>query len=76
MIFSILKSISVLTGANAVDVTIPQTLFEVARGDNITVPCAFKTTVSQKLVLLEWSNQADQVDADEVRLLLCLSVFM
>ncbi|AWP01314.1 putative cell surface A33 antigen-like [Scophthalmus maximus] len=47
---------AVLSSVGALQVNIPQEVYEVARGDNITLPCEFKTTnPTSKLVVISWS---------------------
>lgn len=62
---------TVLTGVEAA-VEIPKQQYEVARGDNVTLPCTFKSTTNNAPALIEWSSQVD-ANAEEVRLL-CVSV--
>lgn len=59
-----------LAAIDAVSVTIPQATYEVARDDNITIPCTFGTIDQTKLILMQWSIRGDAPNADEVRLLL------
>uniref|UniRef100_I3J5X4 Ig-like domain-containing protein n=1 Tax=Oreochromis niloticus TaxID=8128 RepID=I3J5X4_ORENI len=62
-------SITVLSGVGAVTVTIPQSQYEYARGDNITLPCSFTTTASitsQTLVVITWSSLTQQTTIEEV----------
>ncbi|KAK2853832.1 hypothetical protein Q5P01_006493 [Channa striata] len=65
-IFTLTLICVVLTGIAAVTVDIPQASYEVARGKNITLPCTYKTTTAKKPILMEWSAQAEQVDAEEI----------
>lgn len=65
-----------LAGTDALTVTIPPGPYEVARGNNITVPCSFQgLTDPSKLVMMQWSSVADQVGADDVRQWLCFRLF-
>uniref|UniRef100_A0A668SLF3 Ig-like domain-containing protein n=1 Tax=Oreochromis aureus TaxID=47969 RepID=A0A668SLF3_OREAU len=62
-------SITVLSGVSAITVTIPQSQYEYARGDNITLPCSFTTTTpinSRTLVVITWSSLTQQTVIDEV----------
>uniref|UniRef100_A0A668SL35 Ig-like domain-containing protein n=1 Tax=Oreochromis aureus TaxID=47969 RepID=A0A668SL35_OREAU len=62
-------SITVLSGVGAVTVTIPQSQYEYARGDNITLPCSFITTAtitSRTQVVITWSSLTQQTPIDEV----------
>lgn len=61
-------------GTDAIDVSIPQAEYEVEKGKDITVPCTFKPVHPSRLVMLEWTNIADEVDADAVRRLLSVCV--
>ncbi|XP_063067662.1 glycoprotein A33 (transmembrane), paralog a [Engraulis encrasicolus] len=54
----------------AIQVTVPQDTYEVARGDNVTLPCSFTTTKSDPLAVVTWS-----VDASEDRELTILTYF-
>ncbi|KAF7212343.1 cell surface A33 antigen [Nothobranchius furzeri] len=38
-----------------ITVNIPNSLYKVARGDNITIPCSFITTVQPKQAVITWS---------------------
>uniref|UniRef100_A0A3P9BDV4 Cell surface A33 antigen n=2 Tax=Haplochromini TaxID=319058 RepID=A0A3P9BDV4_9CICH len=42
----VFMSMTVLTGVGAIDVTMPQSQYEFARGDNITLPCSFKSAIN------------------------------
>ncbi|XP_005466877.2 cell surface A33 antigen-like [Oreochromis niloticus] len=58
----------VLSGVSAITVTIPQSQYEYARGDNITLPCSFTTTTpinSRTLVIITWSSLTQQTVIDE-----------
>ena len=68
-------NLTVLSGVGALQVNIPQELYESARGDNITLPCSFtpKTPLKEtKVVNITWSAEAAEAGAEEVRLLLIL----
>lgn len=68
-------NLTVLSGVGAVQVNIPQELYEYARGDNITLPCSFTPKTPLKgteLVIISWSAEGAQAGAKEVRLLLCV----
>ncbi|CAI5645061.1 unnamed protein product [Oreochromis niloticus] len=57
-----------LSGVGAVTVTIPQGQYEYARGDNITLPCSFRTTAtitSRTQVVITWSSLTQRTPIDE-----------
>ncbi|KAM8763414.1 cell surface A33 antigen-like [Acanthopagrus schlegelii] len=59
----------VLSGVGALQVNIPQELYESARGDDITLPCSFtpKTPLKETdLVIISWSAEAAEAGAEEV----------
>lgn len=64
----------------AITVNIPQTVYEFARGDNVTLPCTFTTTVtSPKLVVITWIALAQVEGALDVSPFTCtgrLSLFV
>lgn len=71
----VFMSITVLSGVSAIVVTIPQSQYEYARGDNITLPCSFTTTApinSQTLVIITWSVFSQQTPIEEVGIYLSL----
>ncbi|XP_026018620.1 cell surface A33 antigen-like [Astatotilapia calliptera] len=54
-------SMTVLTGVGAIDVTMPQSQYEFARGDNITLPCSFKSAINintAEAVVITWTALA------------------
>ncbi|XP_045888789.1 glycoprotein A33 (transmembrane), paralog a [Micropterus dolomieu] len=53
----------VLSGVGAIVVDIPKDEYEYARGDNITLPCIFKTTVVPKSVTITWKSQGAEFHA-------------
>ncbi|KAF1392666.1 hypothetical protein PFLUV_G00030430 [Perca fluviatilis] len=57
----------VLSGVGAILVTIPQVLYEVARGKNVTLPCSikFQGTGTPKQVIVTWSAVADTPGTQE-----------
>ncbi|XP_029314099.1 cell surface A33 antigen-like [Cottoperca gobio] len=60
----------VLSGVGAIQVDIPENVYEYARGDNITLPCTFKTKASPpKLVIISWSCEAAKIGAKETLIL-------
>ncbi|XP_072236947.1 cell surface A33 antigen-like [Leuresthes tenuis] len=60
----------VWSGVAALTVTIPKTEYEFARGDNITLPCSFKTIKTDpKVVVISWTVQAAVVNAKETLIL-------
>ncbi|XP_063356680.1 cell surface A33 antigen-like [Pelmatolapia mariae] len=66
--FSLTLLCLMLSGVDAVTVTIPQSQYEYARGDNITLPCSFTTTTpisSQTLVVITWSVFSQQTPIEE-----------
>lgn len=59
-----------LSGAGALEVTIPQREYEFARGDNITLPCRFKSKLTNPgLVIISWSLEGLQAGAEETLIL-------
>ncbi|XP_073320977.1 peroxidasin homolog [Pagrus major] len=62
----------VLSGVGALQVNIPQEVYEHARGDNITLPCSFTPKAplnGSKLVVISWSAEATQAGAQETLIL-------
>nr|XP_046247699.1 cell surface A33 antigen-like [Scatophagus argus] len=56
----------VLSGVGALNVNIPQDLYEFARGDNITLPCTFQTkSANPSLVIISWSAEAENTKPEE-----------
>ncbi|XP_031162234.1 cell surface A33 antigen-like isoform X2 [Sander lucioperca] len=57
----------VLSGVGAILVTIPQPVYEVARGKNVTLPCSitFQGTGTPKQTIVTWSATADTPGAQE-----------
>ncbi|XP_038557903.1 glycoprotein A33 (transmembrane), paralog a [Micropterus salmoides] len=53
----------VLSGVGAIVVDIPKDEYEYARGDNITLPCTFTTTVTPKSVTITWKSQGAEFHA-------------
>lgn len=73
---------TVLSGVGAILVTIPQPVYEVARGKNVTLPCSitFQGTGTPKQTIVTWSATADTPGAQEVRLkyynvLMCMILY-
>ncbi|CAJ1049476.1 cell surface A33 antigen-like [Xyrichtys novacula] len=64
----------VLSGVGALVVTIPEEIYEHARGDNITLPCTFTTKSTSKMVIISWSVEGTQANAKEVLILTYYSV--
>ncbi|KAM7014892.1 LOW QUALITY PROTEIN: cell surface A33 antigen-like [Tautogolabrus adspersus] len=64
----------VLSGVGAIQVNIPQEIYEHARGDNITLPCSFTTKVTEKLVIISWSVEGTQANAKELLILTYYSI--
>ncbi|XP_070689632.1 cell surface A33 antigen-like [Pempheris klunzingeri] len=61
----------VLSGVGALEVTIPEDVYEHARGDNITLPCSFRTriTPTPPLIIISWSVEGVQANAEETLIL-------
>ncbi|XP_030269380.1 cell surface A33 antigen-like [Sparus aurata] len=62
----------VLSGVGAIQVNIPQELYENVRGDNITLPCSFTPKTPLKgteLVIISWSAEGAQAGAKEILIL-------
>ncbi|XP_073319931.1 cell surface A33 antigen-like [Pagrus major] len=62
----------VLSGVGALQVNIPQEVYEHARGDNITLPCSFSPKAPLKgseLVIISWSAEGAQAGAKETLIL-------
>lgn len=70
--FSFFKSVTVFSGVGAVKVVIPNKVYEYARGDNITLPCSYETSITPKLIIITWSVKENE---EEVRLLRCVSLY-
>lgn len=62
-------AVTLLSGVGAIDVNIPKDVYEVARGDNIVLPCIFKPKTTPKLVIISWSVEAPQANAQEMLIL-------
>ncbi|KAM9816638.1 glycoprotein A33 (transmembrane), paralog a [Neosynchiropus ocellatus] len=59
-----------VSGVSALQVSMPKSLYEYARGDNITLPCSFKSKLpSPKLVVISWSLEGVQANAKETLIL-------
>ncbi|KAI4830906.1 hypothetical protein KUCAC02_002507 [Chaenocephalus aceratus] len=58
----------VLSGVGAIVVSIPEKVYEFARGDNITIPCTFKPKGPPKYVVILWSVEAAVVGAKEINI--------
>ncbi|XP_078101875.1 cell surface A33 antigen-like isoform X2 [Sander vitreus] len=61
----------VLSGVGAILVTIPQPVYEVARGNGVTLPCSitFQGTGTPKQTIVTWSATADTPGAQEADVL-------
>ncbi|KAL1021770.1 hypothetical protein UPYG_G00017740 [Umbra pygmaea] len=58
-IISVVLLCLVIATADALNVDIPQPLYEFARGDNITIPCNFKIDISNpKSITINWKHQS------------------
>ncbi|XP_035991600.1 cell surface A33 antigen-like [Fundulus heteroclitus] len=54
----------------ALQVDIPKSQYEFARGENITLPCTFKTTQSNPpIVIISWSAEGPDTPAEETLIL-------
>ncbi|XP_040887242.1 cell surface A33 antigen-like [Toxotes jaculatrix] len=60
-----------LSCVGAIEVKIPERTFEFARGDNITMPCTFKTALKDtpKLVIVSWAVEADKAGEEDIVIL-------
>lgn len=68
LIFSVFVSLIVLSGVSALNVDIPQEVYEFARGDNVTIPCQFKPKESNpRDIIVTWSAEGAEANAKEVR---------
>ncbi|KAL3993178.1 hypothetical protein ACER0C_010452 [Sarotherodon galilaeus] len=62
----------VLSGVGAIEVTIPQSQYEYARGDNITLPCSFTSTVNLNTVpvaIISWTALAVEANGKDAMIL-------
>nr|XP_046247726.1 cell surface A33 antigen-like [Scatophagus argus] len=60
----------VFSAVGALNVNIPQDLYEFARGDNITLPCTFQTkSANPSLVIISWSAEAENTKPEETLIL-------
>nr|XP_020461047.1 cell surface A33 antigen-like [Monopterus albus] len=57
----------VWSSVGAITVTIPQASYEFKRGDNITLPCTFKT-VTGKIITIKWSLRPVQAEDTETEI--------
>ncbi|XP_054472402.1 cell surface A33 antigen-like [Anoplopoma fimbria] len=57
----------VLSGVGAIQVNIPEEVYEFARGDNITLPCTFKPKPGGKvpIAIISWSGESENTPSDE-----------
>ncbi|XP_032357630.1 glycoprotein A33 (transmembrane), paralog a isoform X1 [Etheostoma spectabile] len=62
---TLLLLVTVLSGVGAVVVTIPQAVYEVARGKSVTLPCNIKPQGTPKQIIVTWSTVALTPDAQE-----------
>lgn len=67
--FSPSNSMPAFSGVGALQVNIPNDIYEFARGDNITLPCSFETKGTPSLVIITWTVEGIQANAKEVSLL-------
>lgn len=63
-----LLCLALVSGVSSLEVTIPQKVYEHARGDNITLPCSFKSkSPNPSLVIVTWTAMhTDQETEDTV----------
>uniref|UniRef100_UPI0037E9A1DB cell surface A33 antigen-like n=1 Tax=Semicossyphus pulcher TaxID=241346 RepID=UPI0037E9A1DB len=59
----------VLSGAGALQVNIPDEIYEHARGDNISLPCSFTSKNLGGLVVISWSVKEIKANAKEILIL-------
>ncbi|XP_042083402.1 cell surface A33 antigen-like [Haplochromis burtoni] len=62
----------VLTGVGAIEVTMPQSQYEFARGDNITLPCSFKSAINintAEVVVITWTALALEANVKDTPIL-------
>ncbi|XP_077941068.1 cell surface A33 antigen-like [Gasterosteus aculeatus] len=66
----------VLSGVDALNVNIPKELYEVARGDNTTLPCKFipQNPGTPQLVIITWYGEGVNTDPDETIIVTYYSV--
>lgn len=64
--------LTALSGVGALEVDIPESTYEKARGDNITLPCIFKPRGTPSAVIISWSAEGLKANDKEVGLLPCL----
>lgn len=58
---------SVWSGVAAITVDIPQAQYEFARGDNITLPCTYKSSITNpSQTIISWIALAQTPDAVDV----------
>lgn len=70
-IFTLALLSLVFSGVGALQVTIPNDVYEFARGDNITLPCTFtpKRALTEKdIVFISWSVEGAQAGAKEIQI--------
>ncbi|XP_029904454.1 cell surface A33 antigen-like [Myripristis murdjan] len=75
-VFSLTLLCLVLSRAGALEVAIPQDVYEAARGDNITLPCSFIPGIAitpKTLVVVTWTAEAEAADAKESQVLVYYS---
>ncbi|KAG7234640.1 hypothetical protein INR49_004165 [Caranx melampygus] len=60
-----------VSGVGALQVNIPEDIYEYARGDNITLPCTFQSSLLPKnpIVIISWSVEGQEAGAKEVQIL-------
>lgn len=64
--------LTALSPVGALNVDIPDSNYEKARGDNITLPCTFKPKGTPSLVVISWSAEGLKANDKEVGLLPCV----
>ncbi|KAJ8283085.1 hypothetical protein COCON_G00056040 [Conger conger] len=59
--FGVCLILAGVSAAAGIQVSIPQPEYEVARGDNVTLPCQFKPDISDPLlIVVSWSTLSDE----------------
>ncbi|KAM8876586.1 glycoprotein A33 (transmembrane), paralog a [Synchiropus picturatus] len=59
-----------VSGVSGLQVNIPKDVYEFARGDNITLPCSFKSKLAAPdIVIVSWTVEGTQANAKETLIL-------
>ncbi|XP_016887815.1 cell surface A33 antigen-like [Cynoglossus semilaevis] len=70
IILSLAAACLVISSVGALTVQIPKPTFEFARGDNISLPCTFKSSLAApSLIVVSWSVEAVEAEAEETLIL-------